>query len=194
MIIIVVGYMVIKGFSRGLIREIFSLAGTLLGILLAFRYSWVAASFLTNRFLVSPAVARIVGFVIIAAGIGALAAGINFLWGQFTRRTPFSILDSFGGAGFGFIKSGVFVCLSLLILSSIPYSDISNLLRDSVVARRYLDFAPAVYRQLDRILPTDVPRILAPPRDFETGPKIQLPHPRPFDERKILNSPGRQEV
>lgn len=177
-----------------MVREIFSLAGTLVGILLAFRYSWVVASFLSGRFLVSPAVASIVGFVVIAAGVGALVAGINFLWGQIARRTPFSLLDSFGGAGFGFIKSGVFVCLSLLIMASVPYTGIASLLHDSVVARRYLDFAPAVYRQLDRILPTDVPRILTLPPDFETSPKLELPHREPFDQRKIWNSPGRQEV
>ena len=93
-------------FARGIIRELFGLAGTILGLLLA-SWNYTAFALRLSPWITTPAAAEIAAFSLIA--IGVLIACT--LLGRIVRGTAHTVglgfVDRLAGAGFGLLRGGL---------------------------------------------------------------------------------------
>jgi membrane protein required for colicin V production len=117
LIVIVVLVSVLSAAKNGFFLEIFSLAGALLGLVLAsWNYQrllpWIA------RWIHSLPAAEAVSFLLIALGVMLLAG----LLGRLIRWSVHSIgmgwADRFLGALFGFVKGFVLVTIAVLVIAA----------------------------------------------------------------------------
>jgi membrane protein required for colicin V production len=117
LILIVLLVSVLSATKNGLFLEVFSLAGAILGLVLA---SWNYQKLLpwVARWVHSLAAAEAVSFLLIALGFMLLAG----LLGRVIRWAVHSIglgwVDRFLGALFGFVKGFVLVTIAVLVIAA----------------------------------------------------------------------------
>jgi membrane protein required for colicin V production len=122
-LIAVLAYSIVMAFMRGLILELFSLGGLVVGILLAsWNYNHVAA--FLERLISTPATAQIIAFFLIVIGVMVLSA----LLGKALNRTAHAIglgfFDRLLGAVFGFARGCLFgVAILIALAAFMPHSD-----------------------------------------------------------------------
>ena len=122
LLIAVLAYSTIVAFLRGIILELFSLAGLIAGILLAaWNYKHVAT--ILETLINTPAIADIVAFLLIVIGIMVLST----LLGKALNRTAHAIglgfFDRLLGALFGFGRGCLFgVVILMAIAAFLPHS------------------------------------------------------------------------
>lgn len=104
LIVVTALWSVVRGLMRGLIRELFALAGLFLGILVAAWYYPPVALWL-SRWISQPAYAGIVAFL----GITACATAAVILVGRLVRSTAhlvgLGLLDRLAGGLFGLLRA-----------------------------------------------------------------------------------------
>lgn len=117
LILIVLLVSVLSAAKNGLFLEVFSLAGAVLGLVLA---SWNYQKLLPwmAQWIHSLAVAEAVSFLLIALGVMLLAG----LLGRLVRWAVHSIglgwADRFLGALFGFVKGFVLITIAVLVIAA----------------------------------------------------------------------------
>jgi membrane protein required for colicin V production len=117
LIVIVLLVSVLSAAKNGIFLEVFSLAGILIGLVLA---SWNYQRLLPwfTHWIHSLAVAEALSFLLIALGVMLLAG----LLGRVVRWSVHSIglgwLDRLLGAGFGIIKGFVLVMVGVLVIAA----------------------------------------------------------------------------
>ncbi|MGD0444784.1 MAG: CvpA family protein [Edaphobacter sp.] len=122
-LIATLAYSIVMAFLRGLILELFSLGGLVIGILLAsWNYNHVAA--FLEHLISTPATAQIVAFFLIVIGVMVL----SLLLGKALNRTAHAIglgfFDRLLGAIFGFARGCLFgVAILIAIAAFWPHSD-----------------------------------------------------------------------
>lgn len=141
LLVAVLAYSTILAFMRGLLRELFSLAGLVAGILLA---SWkypVLATKLT-KFVSALPVADAVAFLLIAVGVMILASLLGKLMRSTADAVGLGFFDRVGGAGFGLIR-GCLLGVAILMAAAafLPQSDS---FKNSQLAPYFLGGAHAV--------------------------------------------------
>lgn len=114
---------IVRAFMQGLLVEIFSLAGVVLGFLIAGAYYGQVVPWL-KRWIASEEVSALVAFLVIALGTMILAG----LVGRFLRGTVHHIglgfLDRILGAGFGLVRGFVLVTIVVIALAAfLPTAD-----------------------------------------------------------------------
>jgi membrane protein required for colicin V production len=121
-LIAILAYSIIMAFMRGIILELFSLGGLIVGILLAsWNYNHVAM--FLERLITTPATAQIVAFLLIVIGVMVLSV----LLGKALNRTAHAIglgfFDRFLGAVFGFARGCLFgVAILMAVAAFRPHS------------------------------------------------------------------------
>ena len=141
---IILGILVLSTLAAahsGIIVEVFSLGGLLLGLLLAcWNYQrllpWVMA------WGIKLAIAKIIAFLVIALGVMILAGLFGRIIRWSVRFVGLGWLDSLAGAAFGLVKGAVLVVVMLVaLLAFVPKT---SLIRDSRLAPRFLSAAQGV--------------------------------------------------
>jgi membrane protein required for colicin V production len=123
LLITVLVFSAIQAFFRGLLRELFSLAGLVAGVLLA-AWNYPLLAGVLSRFITNPAVANVAAFLSIAIGVMILAA----ILGQMTHTAAHAIglgfFNRLGGAAFGLTR-GWLVCVAILmaVTAFLPNAD-----------------------------------------------------------------------
>jgi len=113
-IVIVLAMSVLGGLSQGFFRSVFSLVGLLLGLVLAaWNYTRIAA-------LLIPQVHRehvsdIIGFLLIALLVMAVAGIIGNVLARTMHRMGLGCLDRLAGGVFGFLQGVLLVTLCILV-------------------------------------------------------------------------------
>jgi membrane protein required for colicin V production len=103
--------------AQGLLREIFSLAGLILGLWLAlWNYRVLAVPF--ERYIQSESVADIVAFLLIALGVMLIFSLIGHVVSALVRTVGLGGLDRLLGAVFGLVRGGVLVLLMILVVAA----------------------------------------------------------------------------
>ncbi len=141
LLVTLLAYSTVTAFIRGLLRELFTLGGLVVGILLAsWNYPWLAQKL--GSFISTPATANIVAFLLLAIGIMVLSAIV----GKLLRRTADAIglgfFDRLGGAGFGLIR-GCLLGVAILMAAA-AFVPESAWVRKSQLAPYFLTGAHAV--------------------------------------------------
>ncbi len=121
-LIAMLAFSTITAFMRGIILELFSLGGLIVGILLAsWNYKHVAT--ILGRLITTPAIAEIVAFLLIIIGIMVLSTLLGKALNRTAHAIGLGIFDRFLGALFGFARGCLFgVAVLMAIAAFLPHS------------------------------------------------------------------------
>jgi len=113
-IVVVLAAAVLTGIARGFFRSAFSLAGLVLGLMLAACNYWRLAGVL-KMMIHSVEIANEIAFVVIALLVMAVAAVLGSLLAKFFEKVGLGCLDRLAGGIFGFVEGLVFVMVAILV-------------------------------------------------------------------------------
>ncbi|HBN96140.1 MAG TPA: hypothetical protein DDZ66_07550 [Firmicutes bacterium] len=150
----------LKGFKRGLVRELFSLMGAVLAIIIAYHSYQTLALVLLENYQLSTWQAQTISFVVLLVGISLLGAFFGYIWSKALSYTPFSVLDHIGGAAFGVAKVGAVVLILLIFLTAANISFVNTMLDESVVVQQIGVLLPFVYDYVDQYWPEQLQKPL----------------------------------
>ncbi len=139
-IIVVIAISAFGGLKNGLIKAILSLAGLIVGVVLAGRYYTPLSEQLT--FIPQDNIARIVAFAIILIGVMIIAGVLANLLKWAVSAVMLGWVNRIGGAIFGLVLGAVF-CGALLAMW-INFMGIQSIIIESAMANMLLDFFPVV--------------------------------------------------
>lgn len=126
--------LLVRGWLRGLVKEVLDLAGLVLGVIIAFRLSGPFGDFVSDRFDVTPEWARlgagIALFLIVGIGLSVVA----FWLGKVMKLPGLNLSNRMLGAGFA-VAWGITILLVLVsITRALPLpSAVDETLDESVV-------------------------------------------------------------
>jgi membrane protein required for colicin V production len=112
LLVVVIGFSVLSGFSAGFARVGVGFIATILGIFLGFWCYGIAAAYVLD-YVSSRAVANLIGFFAIFIGVCLIGAIVGQLLARLFKWIGLSWLDRLLGAGFGFIR-GVVVAVAII--------------------------------------------------------------------------------
>jgi len=138
-IIIYLAISIISGFMQGLIRTVLSIAGLIVGILLASHFYKQFGDILT--FISNRNAANIVAFIIILLVVMGIAALIAMVLKTIIKAIMLGWLDKIGGAALGLILGVISVSVFLAVI--IKYTN-SSAIADSKFAGFFLDKFPLI--------------------------------------------------
>ena len=123
LLIAIVAFSAIQAFFRGLLLELFSLAGLCAGVLLAaWNYPLLASPL--SRFMTNPSIANVVAFLLIAIGIMVLAALLGRMFHKAAHAIGLGFFNRVGGASFGAIRGWlVGVAVVMAVTAFLPSID-----------------------------------------------------------------------
>jgi len=138
-IIIVIAIPTILGLKTGIIKASFSLAGLILGVILAGHYYVPLSEQLSA---LSLGIARIVAFAIILVGVWVIAILLSGLVERAVSMMLLGWVNRLVGAVFGFVV-GAILCSALLAIW-VKFLGIQSFIVDSALATILLDRFPMV--------------------------------------------------
>ena len=139
-IIAAVAIPTIIGLGTGIIKAALSMAGMVLGVILAGRYYVLLSAQLT--FLPSDGIAKIAAFVIILAGVVIVAIILSRLLERAVSMMLLGWVNRLGGAAFG-LMLGAVLCSALLV-TWIKFLGPASAIVESNLAMILLDQFPLV--------------------------------------------------
>lgn len=148
----------LKGFKKGLIRELFSLMGAVLAIIVAYHGYQSLALVLLEHYQLSTWQAQTISFIALLLGISLLGVFFGYVWSKAVSLTPFSVIDHLGGAAFGVVKVVAVVLIVLVVSSAVDIAVINTILAESVVLQQLDLLLPYVYDYLDHYWPEEIQR------------------------------------
>ena len=139
-IIVLIIIPVFIGLKAGLIKTVLSLAGVIVGIILAGQYHEALAGKLT--FISQANVANIVAFAIILIGVMIVASVLASLLKKVVSAVLLGWVNLLGGAIFGFLLGAIF-CGALLAIW-VKFLGIADPITESALATILLDRFPLI--------------------------------------------------
>jgi membrane protein required for colicin V production len=130
----------IGGLANGLIKSLFSLAGVILGVVLAGRFYAGLAEHLT--FISNSTAANIVAFAIIFIIVMIVAAIAGFIITKLVSAMLLGWLNRLGGAVFSAAMGAVFIAGILAVW--VKMADIYSVIQGSALASFLLDSFPFI--------------------------------------------------
>jgi membrane protein required for colicin V production len=113
-IIVVLALSVLVGLAQGFFRSFCSLGGLILGLAIAeWNYPLVANPL--NRLIHNDEISNIVGFILIAIVIMAIAGILGSFFAKTLKAIGLGCLDRLAGAVFGFFQGILLVTLAILV-------------------------------------------------------------------------------
>lgn len=116
-IIVILGYSLIRGIFRGLVKEISSIVGVLAGFYAAYTYYPFLARFLA-RWISNTGYLNILSFLIIFCFIFILISIVGIIIKYLLNIAFLGWVDRICGAGFGIIKGILIVSVVLISLTA----------------------------------------------------------------------------
>ncbi len=139
-IIIVVAIATFIGLKIGIIKAVLSLAGLIVGVILAGRYYVPFSEQLT--FIPQDNVAKVIAFAIILIGVMVIAGVLAWLLKRIASLIMLGWVNQVGGAIFGFVLGAIFFSALLAIWAK--YLGAEGAIADSGLATVLLDRFPMV--------------------------------------------------
>jgi len=139
-ILVIIVISILIGLKVGIIKALLSVAGVVVGVILAGRYYVVFAEHLT--FIAQPSLAKIVAFAIILIGVMVIAAVLALLIRWAVSAVMLGWVNRLGGAVFGLVLGAIF-CSALLAIW-VKFVGITEPVSESTLAVLLLDSLPMV--------------------------------------------------
>jgi membrane protein required for colicin V production len=131
-IIVILGYSLVRGIFRGLVKEVSSIIGVLGGFYAAFTYYTILTKFLSGL-IKETAYLNILSFLIIFCGV-LIIVGILGVFIKYLLNIAFlGWVDRIGGVGFGLVK-GILIASILFITLTAFLPKGSAFLKNSMLA------------------------------------------------------------
>lgn len=115
--------MLVRGWTRGFVRESLDLLGLALGLWIAFRLSAPFGEFLTDSFDVGPEVARIGGGILLFVLFGVLLSIAAHFLSKAMNLPGLSMVNRVGGAAVAIGWGVVIVLITVSVASVLPLPD-----------------------------------------------------------------------
>jgi len=128
------------GLKIGIIKALFTVAGIIIGVVLAGRFSESLGGSLT--FISDPGWARIAAFAIILIGVMVIASVLATVLKKVVSAVLLGWVNRLGGAVLGFVL-GFFFCGALLSMW-VNFLGIGSTVSDSALANLLLDGFPVI--------------------------------------------------
>ncbi len=139
-ILVALAITALVGLKIGLIKAVLSLAGLILGVILAGRFYAPLSELLT--FIPRASVAKIVAFAIILIGVMVIAGVLAMLLKWAASVMMLGWVNRLGGAVFGSLLAAI-TCGALLAAWA-KFFDAGETITESILARVLLDYFPLV--------------------------------------------------
>lgn len=140
-LLVIIGFLTWRAYRTGFIRELVSLSAVILAIPMAGIF-FDDMFPKVNPIISNVALASLVSFLAIMAGVVIGGLVISYLLKNAVRALNLGAVDAVAGAAFGFLKA-VLICQAILIgLVAFPEPDIRETIDTSPVATALLDAAP----------------------------------------------------
>lgn len=122
LILIPIIYFAYRGFVNGIIKEVLSIVGIILGVFLTFQYMDPVGEAIKPMFEEGASFVPFISAIIIFVGTLSLVHLAAYLSKKFLETIKLNFVNRIAGAAFGFLKSGIVISAILLILAgfSIP--------------------------------------------------------------------------
>jgi len=131
-IIIVLGYCIVRGLFRGLVKEASSVIGVLGGFYAAYSYYPKLAKLLSGL-IVNPSYLNILSFLIIFCGVLIIISILGVVVKYLLNVAFLGWVDRICGVGFGLIKGVLIITVLFIILTTfLPKG--APLIKESVLA------------------------------------------------------------
>lgn len=131
LIAVIVGFCLIRGIFRGIIKEVTSILGVFVGFFIAYNYYPVVAHFL-SRFIVKPYL-NIVSFVLVFTVLFLGVGFVGVILKHVLKAVALGWADRILGGTFGFVKAILIVSVLMVPLTTfLPQK--SPFIKDSLLA------------------------------------------------------------
>lgn len=138
----------IKGYHLGLIKQITSFLGVILGVYIALEQYGIFANFIIEQFNLELKLAEIISFLLIIAVVSFVINYIGCLLNKFLDIILLSFVDNLAGVVMGFFKAFVISYILVLILEMIPLEIIERQLELSYFAPKLLQLSPIIEEKI----------------------------------------------
>jgi len=115
--------MLVRGWTRGFVRETLDLVGLVLGVWIAFRLSQPFGDFLTTTFDISPEIARIGGGILLFVLFGVLLSVAAHFLSRIMNLPGLSMVNRVGGAAVAIGWGVVLVLIVVSLAAILPLPD-----------------------------------------------------------------------
>jgi membrane protein required for colicin V production len=116
-IVVILGYGVIRGVFRGLIRELAAIAGIAVGFYVAYA-NYKTISPMLARWITTPAYLDIASFIILFCAVLMIITGVGILIRLIIKVALLGVFDRMLGGIFGGVKGALIVSLMFVLLVS----------------------------------------------------------------------------
>ncbi len=108
-----------KGFTKGLIIELGTLASLILGIWVALKFSFHIANFLSKFITINPKYLNLIAFALTFILVLVLVFFISKLIERFVKVMALDFINKLAGACFGILKFSVVLSVVLFLINSL---------------------------------------------------------------------------
>ncbi|MBA3974162.1 MAG: hypothetical protein C0504_08105 [Candidatus Solibacter sp.] len=142
-LLILLAVFIVEGVTKGFIRQIAGLAALLLGILLGIWFYGAAGSFLLP-YVSKPAVAKLLGFLLVFAGVQILGGIAGWGLSKAMKASGLGWLDRALGVGFGALKAALVGVVLVMALTAFPFKPLPESVANSRAAPYLIDASHAL--------------------------------------------------
>lgn len=169
-------FFIVRGYKKGFVQQLFDLLGSIFALILAFCFYEKVGRYLALFLHFSVPLSNIIAFILIVVSISGTVSFIGKRWQSTNKDEPVALLDGGLGALFGGGKAMVVLLTLILICLALPWEFLHSPLEASGFANDLLRIAPKFYALQDRLLPSNVPRLVVSSNGLQW---------RPFKEKKL---------
>jgi membrane protein required for colicin V production len=145
-ILVILGFFLLKGAFRGLLKEVSSLLGLVLGGVFAFTFHLPLAQLLQDSFDLPPQLCVWGSFLAIFLLIVVLFAVIGFVLHRFVKIVFLGGFNRLAGAIFGIIQGVVILSIILLALnSSVAPKAVKGMMSRSQLAQPFVILGESIF-------------------------------------------------
>jgi membrane protein required for colicin V production len=146
--IIWLGY---RGFRKGLVIELASLAALILGIYASIHFSWFAADLLNEWLSIEPEYMSVVSFIVTFIAVVVLVYSLGRIIEKMVDMVALGFVNKLLGSVFGIVKAVLFLSVILLLISSFD--------KNEVLITSKMKEESRLYKPVASVIPMIIPRI-----------------------------------
>lgn len=153
-IVVILAFFGIKGLIRGIILEVFTLVGLLIGYIVALREMSSVTGFVIRYIHIHELFLNVLSFIVIFLAIIFIFRWLAGLLRKFAKWTLITWVDRLGGIAFGVFKGSLVASLVILLVSLLPLPEsVEEVQNQSVLFKPVRAVAPAVFNLFEKMFP-----------------------------------------
>lgn len=119
LIFIPICYFCYRGFTNGIIKEVFSIAGIILAVFITFSYMDAAGSYIQPLFEEETVLIPFISGALLFIGTVSAVQFIAFSLKKALETINLNFINRLAGLGFGFLKSSIAISALLILLAGL---------------------------------------------------------------------------